>query len=82
MKRLQIYLDEDLDERLAQDALRAGTSKAALIREAVATRYGRQGEERGLPLPDPLDAVVASIPGDAGDIDSLLYGPPGADQER
>lgn len=82
MKRLQIYLDEELDDRLAADALREGTSKAALIREAVATRYGEKDQGAALPPSDPLDALVAAIPGDAGDIDALLYGQLGPSQER
>ncbi|HEX5465885.1 MAG TPA: CopG family transcriptional regulator [Candidatus Limnocylindrales bacterium] len=82
MKRLQIYLDEELDERLAADALREGTSKAALIREAVATRYGEKGQGVALPASDPLDALVAAIPGDAGDIDALLYGRVEPDRTR
>ena len=36
VKRLQIYLQEDLDEALASLAVREGTSKAALIRRFVA----------------------------------------------
>ena len=32
MKRLQVMIEEDLDEALGAQALREGTSKAALIR--------------------------------------------------
>ena len=50
VRRLQIMIDEDLDEALARQARDEGTSKAALIR-----RYVR---ERVNPLPplekDPL----------------------------
>jgi hypothetical protein len=38
MKRLQIMIDEDLDEALARRALEEGTSKAALIRRFVRDR--------------------------------------------
>ena len=40
MKRLQIYIDEELDDELALRARRAHTSKAALIREAVRRSIG------------------------------------------
>ncbi len=48
MKRLQIYVDEELDEALAARAQREGTSKAGLIREYVADRLGR-GTRVGTP---------------------------------
>jgi hypothetical protein len=47
MKRLQIMIDEDLDDELDRLAVREGTSKAALIRRFV--------RERIRPLP-PLSA--------------------------
>jgi hypothetical protein len=74
VKRLQIMIDEDLDEALEREAARERTSKAALIR-----RYVR---ERMRPLPpleqDPLWGVVGLIdgPGDASArVDDELYGP-------
>jgi hypothetical protein len=73
VKRLQIMIEEDLDEALGRQAAREKTSKAALIR-----RYVR---ERLEPLPpledDPLWGLVG-IAGDAepvDDIDEYLYGP-------
>ncbi|HEX6701503.1 MAG TPA: CopG family transcriptional regulator [Gaiellaceae bacterium] len=75
MKRLQIMIEEDLDEALGREARKERTSKAALIR-----RYVR---ERLRPLPplhdDPLWELVG-IAGDAepvDDIDEFLYGPLG-----
>ena len=50
MKRLQIYIDEELDDALAVRARRAHTSKAALIREAVRRSIGE---------PEP---TVGSVP--------------------
>jgi hypothetical protein len=73
VKRLQIMIEEELDEALGRQAAREKTSKAALIR-----RYVR---ERLEPLPpledDPLWGLVG-IAGDAepvDDIDEYLYGP-------
>lgn len=74
MKRLQIMIDEDLDEALEREAARERTSKAALIR-----RYVR---ERLRPLPpleqDPLWGVVGLIDGPpdaSARADDELYGP-------
>jgi hypothetical protein len=40
MKRLQIYIEEELDDALAVRARRGHTYKAALIREAVRQSIG------------------------------------------
>jgi Ribbon-helix-helix protein, copG family len=72
MKRLQIYIDEDLDAALAVESRRAGTSKAALIRECVARQY------RDRLASDPLEAAVGFIEGSPGDsraVDDVVYGP-------
>jgi hypothetical protein len=74
VKRLQIMIDEDLDEALEQQAREERTSKAALIR-----RYVR---ERVEPLPplqdDPLWGLVGSVDGERDDsarVDDIVYGP-------
>ncbi|CCK60662.1 Conserved protein of unknown function, possible antitoxin [Mycobacterium canettii CIPT 140070010] len=69
MKRLQIYIDEDVDRALAVEARRRRKSKAALIREYVAEHFRRPG-------PDPVDAFVGSF--DAGadlsaSVDDVVY---------
>lgn len=71
MKRLQIMIDEDLDEALEREAARKRTSKAALIRLYV--------RERVKPLPpleqDPLWELVGSIEFEpVEDIDAVIYG--------
>jgi Ribbon-helix-helix protein, copG family len=74
VRRLQIMIDEDLDEALARQARDEGTSKAALIR-----RYVR---ERVKPVPriqdDPLWELVGMIkggPDDSASVDDVVYGP-------
>lgn len=69
MKRLQIYIEEAVDEELARRAVREGTSKAALIREYVAERLGAERTGR-----DPLDALVGRYDAEPGSIDELVYG--------
>lgn len=69
MKRLQIYIEEAVDEELTRRAVREGTSKAALIRAYVAERLG--GERTGR---DPLDALVGRYDAEPGPIDELVYG--------
>jgi hypothetical protein len=78
MKRLQIMIEEELDDALDRQARREGTSKAALIRRYVG--------ERLRPLPpieeDPLWDLVGLVEGDAGDsssIDDVVYGPAARD---
>lgn len=67
MKRLQIYIEEELDERLAVEASREGTSKAALIRRFVA--------ERLRPVKaDPLEEIVGWLDIEPVDVDDVVYG--------
>ena len=72
MKRLQIMIEEELDDALELKARQEGTSKAALIRRYVG--------ERLRPLPpieqDPLWEMVGIVEGDPGDsasVDDVVY---------
>lgn len=67
MKRLQISIEEELDEALAAEAARKKTSKAALIREFVRDRLGRGGSK------DPMANLIGDIDADAEDIDEVVY---------
>ena len=74
MKRLQIMIEEELDEPLERQAAEEAVSKAALIR-----RYVR---EKLRPLPpihqDPLWELVGLVkgePGDSASLDDVVYGP-------
>lgn len=68
MKRLQISIEEELDEALATEAVRRKTSKAALIREFVRERLGGRK-----PSADPMAALIGDIDAEAGDIDEVIY---------
>lgn len=70
MKRLQIYIDEDLDMALGAEARRQRRSKAALIREYVADRLRARG-------PDPIEAFIGSFDGGSNlsaTVDDIVYG--------
>jgi hypothetical protein len=69
VKRLQISIDEDLDEALAVEAARRHSSKAALIREYVRERLGGDMPRSH----DSMADLVGDIDDDAGDIDAVVY---------
>jgi len=69
MKRLQISIDEELDDALATEAARRRTSKAALIREFVRERLGGRKATH-----DPMAPLIGDIDAKAGDIDEVIYG--------
>lgn len=80
MKRKQIYLDEDSEQRLKSLASKRSRSEASLIREAV-TRYLKQEET---PAPEPEDNPILKLigiarkgrPDAAAQHDRYLYGTP------
>ena len=70
VKRLQIMIDEDLDDAVGRLALEEGTSKAAVIRRVL--------REALNPLPpltgDPLFRLIGTVDAEPGDIDEVVYG--------
>ncbi|MGH3099052.1 MAG: ribbon-helix-helix protein, CopG family [Streptosporangiales bacterium] len=73
MRRVQIHLDEWLDEAAAREAARRGVSKAALIRDSLAAtvRLDEPVEEE-----DPWEAMIGWLDDDpVDDIDAVIYGP-------
>lgn len=70
MKRLQISIEEELDDALAMEAARRKTSKAALIREFVRDRLvlGKRASV------DPMAPLIGDIDDEAGDVDAVIYG--------
>lgn len=69
VKRLQISIEEELDDALAVEAANRKTSKAALIREFVRDRLG--GSRPGT---DPFADLIGDIDDEAGSIDEVVYG--------
>ena len=70
MKRLQIYIEEELDYALASIARRTHTSKAAIIRDAVRRSIG----EPEAPV-DPFRDSDRRKRCRAGTSDDVVYGP-------
>ena len=70
MRRIQIYIDEDLDDTLQAEAAKRQCSKASLIREGVSSRFGgdRPGDL------DPLTAWIGRIDVEPADVDDVVYG--------
>lgn len=68
MRRLQIYIDEALDDALAVRARRAHTSKAALIREAVRRSIGEPA-----PTVDPFHDWIGGSDATPAPIDEVVY---------
>jgi predicted transcriptional regulator len=68
MRRLQIHLDEAVDDALEAAAARTGRSKSALIRESIAARYAPSLER------DPISTLVGSVDVEPADLDEVVYG--------
>ena len=71
MRRIQLYLEDDIDEALSVAAARRGISRSALMRDAVRVALASESEE----LADPLDSLVGGVdvePDD--DLDAVIYG--------
>jgi len=69
MRRLQIYIDEELDDALASRARRAHTSKAALIRDAVRRSIGEPE-----PPIDPFRDWIGGSEARPAPVDEVVYG--------
>lgn len=69
MKRLQIYIDEDMDDALVVRARRTHTSKAALIRDAVRRSIGEQE-----PTVDPFRDWIGGSDALPAPVDDVVYG--------
>lgn len=68
MRRIQVVIDPELDDRLGREAAERGMSKSALVRDAV---------ERE--LSEPFDNGLSRLPvfdvEGVDDIDEIIYGP-------
>lgn len=72
MKRIQLYMDDDLDDALSAKAFRLGISRSALVRDAVRLSLRADSGSPG----DSVDELIGWLdvePED--DIDSVIYEP-------
>lgn len=68
VKRLQIYIEPELDDALAIRARRVKTSKAALIREAVRRSLGEPA-----PMTDPFSDWIGGSDAEPAPVDEVVY---------
>jgi len=78
MRRINIVIDPDLDDRLEREAAARNTSKSALVRECVERGLSREVEDNGLAWIGELAPLFADVE-PVDDIDEYLYGPVGTD---
>jgi hypothetical protein len=72
MRRIQLHLEEELDDALAREAARRGQPKAQLVREYLWLQVDLSGTVR-----DSLDDLVGLSDGEPLDgetIDDVVYG--------
>jgi Ribbon-helix-helix protein, copG family len=72
MRRVQIYIDEDLDDSLAREAAQRRLSKAAVIRERLASARS-DGSSHNAAEHEIVGWIEERLP-DAGSIDDVVYG--------
>ncbi len=69
MKRRQIMLDEELDDALARETARIGTSKTTIVRECVRSRLR--------PLPpldsDPTTRIIGVDDDGPAEVDDVIH---------
>ena len=70
MRRIQIHIDEALDEAAEAEATRRGQSKAALIRQALARELRVEGQTEA----DPWEAMTGWLDGGpVEDLNAVVY---------
>ena len=71
MRRIQLYIDENLDDALTAEAAKRGVSRSSLVRDAVRVSLA---EVIGT-TSDPIDELIGWLDVDPDDdIDSVVYG--------
>ena len=78
MRRINIVIDPDLDDRLEREAAARNTSKSALVRECVERGLPAEPVANGLRWIGELSVLCADVE-PVDDIDEYLYGPLGPD---
>jgi hypothetical protein len=72
MRRIQIHIEEALDDAAEVEAARRGLSKAALIRASLARELASEARPDG----DPWQALTGWLDdGQVEDLDAVIYDP-------
>ena len=70
MRRIQLYIDDDIDDALTAAAARSGTSRSALVRDAVRASLAPSQ----VTSQDAVDELVGCLDIDRDDdIDTVVY---------
>ena len=78
MRRINIVIDPELDDRLEREAAARNTSKSAVVRECV-ERGLSTNDVRGLSWIGEIAHLFSDVE-PVDDIDEYLYGPLGPDE--
>ena len=78
MRRINIVIDPELDDRLEREAAARNMSKSAVVRDCVERGLSRKVEDNGLLGLLELSKELEHIES-VDDIDTYLYGPLGPD---
>ena len=70
MRRIQILLEPELDDRLKQEAATRGLSKSALVRRCVEHELATEPLDNGL---TSLTGLCEGRPDDSASIDEVVY---------
>ena len=70
MRRIQLYLDEELDHAVSAEAARMGQTRSELVRTAVRNWLGDAVGSQ----PDPIEELIGSVDIDpVDDLDAVIY---------
>ena len=72
MRRIQLYIDEDVDQALTAEAARLGTSRSEVARAAVRTALAAYFAGTVDPVEEFIGSIADVEPVD--DIDAIVYG--------
>jgi hypothetical protein len=73
MKRLQISIEEELDDALERQARMESTSKAALIRRYVRAQLEPVSSPEDDPIWDLVGFIRTGSPDDSRSVDDVVY---------
>ncbi len=79
MRRIQIVMDPELDDRLEREAAARRMSKSALVRECVERGLPTESFDNGLLALLELSKLTADVE-PVDDIDEFLYGSLGSEE--